>query len=240
MGKIKDLTGKKLDSGIEILEFAEIKNRAAHWKCKCHCGEIFTARGADLTNGHTTSCGCKQRKHTQEMGKANKYKQIKDISNVRFGSLIALEPTEKRDSNRSVIWKCECDCGNIIEISSHALSQGQRSCGCVKSKGELKIAQLLIEAGIPFETQKSFEDCRFPDTNFLAKFDFYVNKQYLIEYDGIQHYDSRFGWNNSENFEKIQLRDNYKNQWRKENNIPLLRISYKDYENLTLQDILLK
>ena len=38
MGKIKDLSGKVTESGIEIIEFAEIKNRAAHWKCKCHCG----------------------------------------------------------------------------------------------------------------------------------------------------------------------------------------------------------
>ena len=238
MGKIKDLTGQKFDSGIEVLEFTEIKNRAAHWKCKCHCGNTFITRGADLTNGHTKSCGCLGKKRVQQMGKKNKNKYIKDLTNQRFGSLTAIEATEKRDSGRCVIWKCKCDCGNIIELSSHVLVQGQISCGCNKSKGELKIAQLLLEAKIPFETQKSFDSCRFPDTNRAAKFDFYVNNQYLIEYDGIQHFDSRFGWNTSDNFEKIQLRDAYKTQWCKENNIRLIRIPYTKYDNLTLQDLI--
>ena len=171
MGKIKDLSGKVTESGIEIIEFAEIKNRAAHWKCKCHCGKIFIARGADLTNGHTKSCGCSIIKQAQKMGQANKNKNIIDLTNKRFGSLKVIEMTDKRDSCRSVIWKCECDCGNIIELSSHVLKQGQISCGCNKSKGELKIAQLLLEANIPFETQKTFDTCKFPDSNWLAKFD---------------------------------------------------------------------
>lgn len=238
MGKIKDLSGKITESGIEILEFAEIKNRAAHWKCKCHCGNIFVARGADLTNGHTKSCGCSLIKQAQKMGQANKNKNIINLTNKRFGSLKVIEMTDKRDSCRNVIWKCECDCGNIIELSSHVLNQGQTSCGCNKSKGELKIAQLLLEAKIPFETQKSFDTCRFPDTNRAAKFDFYVNNEYLIEYDGIQHFDSRFGWNTPDNFVKIQLRDAYKTQWCKENGIRLIRIPYTKYDSLTLQDLI--
>ena len=64
MGKIKDLTGKIFDSGIEVIEFVEIKNHAAYWKCKCSCGNIFITRGADLTNGHTKSCGCFSKKRT--------------------------------------------------------------------------------------------------------------------------------------------------------------------------------
>lgn len=239
MGKIKDLTGKITESGIEVLEFSEIKNHAAYWKCKCHCGQLFVARGADLTNGHTKSCGCSIIKKAQKMGQANKNKNIIDLVNQQFGSLKVIEMTDKRDSNRSVIWKCECECGNIIELSSHVLRQGQTSCGCKKSKGELKIAQLLLKAEIPFETQKTFETCRFPDTKWLAKFDFFVNGKYLIEYDGIQHFDSRFGWNSDENFKKIQFRDEYKTQWCKENNIPLLRIPYTKYDSLTISDLLI-
>lgn len=238
MGKIKNLAGQKFDSGIEALEFVEIKNKAAYWKCKCYCGNVFITRGADLTNGHTKSCGCSGKKHIQKVGRNNKNKYIKDLTNQRFGSLVAIEPTEKRDNARCVIWKCECDCGNIVELSSHVLTQGQTSCGCNKSKGELKIAQLLLEAKIPFETQKTFDTCRFPDTNRAARFDFYVNNEYLIEYDGIQHFDARFGWNTSENLKKIQLRDEYKTQWCKENNIRLIRIPYIKYNNLTLQDLI--
>lgn len=240
MGKIKNLIGKKFDSGIEVLEFSEIKNHAAYWKCKCHCGNIFIARGADLTNGHTKSCGCTRNKSIQKIGLSNKEKYIKDLTNQRFGKLIVLEPTSKRDRNRGVIWKCLCDCGNIVELPRSVLLQGQSSCGCAKSKGELKIAQLLIKAGIPFETQKTFDTCIFPDTKRLARFDFYVNNSYLIEYDGIQHFDDHYGWNTTENFKKIQFRDNYKNDWCKENGIPLIRIPYTNYEKLAIQDLILK
>jgi hypothetical protein len=54
-----------------------------------------------------------------------------DITNQRFGLLVAIRPTAKRDSTGSVIWLCHCDCGNTC---SHPLRQilqgGYRSCGC--------------------------------------------------------------------------------------------------------------
>jgi len=103
----------------------------------------------------------------------------------------------------------------------------------------LKIAQLLLEANIPFETQKTFESCRFPDTKALAKFDFYVNNKYLIEFDGIQHFDSRFGWNSEANFKNIQKRDKFKDEWCKKNNIPLIRIPYTKLNTLNLKDLLI-
>jgi hypothetical protein len=43
---------------------------------------------------------------------------------------------------------------------------------------------LLKNANINFTIEKSFEKCRYPETNFEAKFDFWVNDEYLIEYDG--------------------------------------------------------
>lgn len=46
--------------------------------------------------------------------------RYKDISGQRFGRLVALYPTEKRVQN-SVVWMCQCDCGNQKEISLHRL-----------------------------------------------------------------------------------------------------------------------
>lgn len=60
-----------------------------------------------------------------------------------------------------------------------------------------QISQLLRENNILFETQKSFKDCRFSDSNYMAYFDFYLPKyNCLIEYDGSQHFKYRdSGWN---------------------------------------------
>ena len=38
----------------------------------------------------------------------------------------------------------------------------------------------------------------------------------------------------------IQERDTYKNQWCKENNIPLIRIPYTHLNDLCLEDLLLE
>lgn len=232
----KDLTNKIFPSGVKALEFAELRKGGAYWLCQCYCGNKFIARGADLTNGHTTSCGCKQKKSIQKIGKLNKYKNIKDLTNQRFGKLVVLEPTEKRDSCRSVIWKCQCDCGRIVELSSHVLQQGQVSCGCLNSKGELKISQLLLNNNIEFETQKSFNTCVL-ESGRKAKFDFYVEKKYIIEYDGIQHFEPRIGWNTEENFNVTKENDKIKNNWCLENNIPIIRIPYTIFSELKLEDL---
>ena len=56
---------------------------------------------------------------------------MKDISGKRFGSLIAIEPTDIRDKSRSVMWRCKCDCGNEHLGSGANLRDGTiKSCGC--------------------------------------------------------------------------------------------------------------
>lgn len=54
-----------------------------------------------------------------------------DLKNVRFERLVAKEPVG-RDSRGCVLWKCLCDCGNEIVVSSNKLRTGHtRSCGCL-------------------------------------------------------------------------------------------------------------
>ena len=53
-----------------------------------------------------------------------------------------------------------------------------------RSKGEEQIKEILLANKISFIQEKSFDDCRFPDTNRLARFDFFVENKYLIEFDG--------------------------------------------------------
>jgi very-short-patch-repair endonuclease len=53
----------------------------------------------------------------------------------------------------------------------------------LRSTGENKIAALLKENNISFEQEKILLK------NY--RFDFYVNNLYIIEYDGIQHFEQR-------------------------------------------------
>ena len=50
----------------------------------------------------------------------NRGRKVKDIKDERFGHLVAIEETPER-FNGKVIWRCRCDCGNVIKITSHRL-----------------------------------------------------------------------------------------------------------------------
>lgn len=51
----------------------------------------------------------------------------------RFGKLIVLEKTTKRD-HRHIVYKCLCDCGRITYASGNKLKRGNtKSCGCLKN-----------------------------------------------------------------------------------------------------------
>lgn len=215
-------------------------SRKIYWKCRCQCGKETVVRGDGLKSGNTKSCGCwKNKIFTENAIK----RQTLDLTNKRYGKLVALEKTELRKNER-VVWKCLCDCGNICFFDTHTLQSGKvKSCGCLRSYGEQCIQNILVKKNIIFETQKSFDTCRFPDTKYLAKFDFYVDNKYLIEYDGEQHFhykDNPYTWNSEANFKKVQFHDEVKNNWCKENNIPLIRIPYTHLENLKIEDLLLE
>ena len=56
---------------------------------------------------------------------------VKDLTGQKFGMLTAIEPTNQRQSG-SVVWKCQCECGNITFASSQNLQRGdKKSCGCI-------------------------------------------------------------------------------------------------------------
>lgn len=105
----------------------------------------------------------------------------------------------------------------------------------------MKISQLLQKNNIPYVMEKTFDTCRSPLTGQKLRFDFYVNNSYLIEYDGEQHFIARnSGWSTDEQLQKTQLYDSIKDQWCKDNNIPLIRIKYTQFNNLNIKDLILE
>lgn len=234
MPAVIDLTNKTFGRLTVIKRAKNIQtpNGRSHvaWECICECGNIITVRGDALRNGHTVSCGCKKREILASAGK----NRISNLEGKVFGRLTVKKDSGKREPSGGVLWECECSCGNIVYVSTSNLtrpSEATISCGCAKSKGEEKIIAALIQAQIPFITQKRFESCIFPETNRQLVFDFYLPEQnILIEYDGEQHFhevrNDRYG------YEGIVARDNFKNQWCKENNILLIRIPYTEYKNI--------
>lgn len=56
---------------------------------------------------------------------------MKDLTNIRFGRLIALKIVGTSSSHGGNLWECVCDCGNKTVVPTAKLTSGRtQSCGC--------------------------------------------------------------------------------------------------------------
>ena len=238
MSKMINEVGNKYNL-LTVLERDQNKtnsSKTVYWKCKCECGNIVSVPGTKLRNGTAKSCGCLRK---QKLSQIAKQKQFINEIGHKYGRLTVIE-IDHIDKKQGAFWKCLCECGNECIVRGTQLRSGKtQSCGCLSSKGEEVISRLLTLYNITFEMQKTFENCRFPETNALAKFDFYLpNNNIIIEYDGSQHY---IDYNNKvfthEKFIKTQEYDKIKTQFCINNNIRLIRIRYdEDIETRLLNE----
>lgn len=61
-----------------------------------------------------------------------KSSRFKDLTNQRFGRLIALKPSDFIPYGRTTFWDCTCDCGKTSKVNGAKLRSGHtRSCGCL-------------------------------------------------------------------------------------------------------------
>lgn len=220
---------------LTVLKLNHIKNHKYYWLCQCECGNTTIVRGDRLVSKKTQSCGCLQKEKASQNSR-------KDLTNQRFGNLVALYPIEtKRASNGGIYWKCKCDCGNSIEVlSSSLLSHHTISCGCISSLGEQQIARILQELHISFLKEYTFKDCLDASQSTNLRFDFYLpDYNCCIEYDGVQHFKyTNKGWNTKEHYLKTIQNDTRKDNYCKKHLIRLIRIPYTDFDKLNKDYIL--
>lgn len=226
LGNAEDLS--KVDTINNLIPICRVtKGNRPMWACQCKvCRQFKVVKACAIKDNAPGCCG-----------------NTKNLIGQKFGKLVVLEQSKLR-RQRHVFWICQCECGNICEVCSQELLNGNtQSCGCLSrnnsSHGELKIIQLLKDANISFITQKRIttgQSYKFVD--FCVN---YNNQEYFIEYDGKQHFleNHHFGDEN-ETLETIQRRDREKNQYCIDNNIPLIRIPYTKYDTLCLNDLLLE
>lgn len=107
---------------------------------------------------------------------------------------------------------------------------------CNLTKGESKIRDVLQKYDITYITQYIFKDCKYKNS---LRFDFYLpQNNTCIEYDGEQHFryvNFNGSFTEKELEEQLEInrkRDIVKNDYCNKNNINLIRISYKDYDDI--------
>lgn len=243
VGKAKNIIGQKygrLTVKYRVSTPSQITAKKPHsfWFCECECGGSCIVSVDRLNSGNTSSCGCLSRE------KASERFGINEIGN-KYGSLTVIE----RDKSKNVghiHWLCQCECGNpeLESIDGTLLRNGvktQCSLCSPRSKGEEKIRDILIQNNIPFIQEKMFEDCRFPETNRKARFDFFVDNKYIIEFDGRQHIEETTGnCSNWWSLDYVRSHDTFKSNYCKEKKIPLIRIPYIHLNKIQLEDLLLE
>lgn len=207
----------------------KITSTVAYWKCRCECGKETIVRGAALRNGRVLSCGCLAKERASEVN----LKPL--LPGEHYGKLTIIQRIGK-DKYGAATYLCQCDCGNTTIVDRRKLITGNtQSCGCIKSHGEQKIQNILQQENLSYKKEKTFDDC-WSKEGGKFRFDFYVNNSYLIEYDGIQHFEPKFIFANKD-FELQQQRDKMKNEYCKTHNIPLIRIPYWHYDKITIDDL---
>lgn len=241
--RCKDLSKQKFGKLVPLyivdrkLWIQEGERKRTTWVCKCECGNICLVPTYELTRKHTQSCGCLREKYRKEIAgkKLGETNQKELLPGQKFGYLTVLKKT--KTSKHGYYYLCKCECGNEIEVLRYSLTNGKtRSCGCIKSKGELKITKILLNNNIIFEKEKTFEDLR--DKRKL-RFDFYIPQlNRLIEYDGIQHYKETNGVFNKISLKERIRKDKMKNSYALSNNIALVRIPYYELDNINLDMLL--
>lgn len=100
------------------------------------------------------------------------------------------------------------------------------------SRGEIKIEDILRASGLVFQEEYSFPDL-VSITGRPLRFDFAVfddngDIDFLIEYQGIQHYQPKSKFGGYVGLRKQQYNDMQKREYCKKHGIKLLAIPYTD------------
>lgn len=240
-----------LEVDLEYQKEHNIKKFKPFLKCQCDCEDktIITVNGYSLRSGNTISCGCVNKKKIEKYNIDQTNKTL--IPNgTRFGKLTTIKPIgyypQYEGSKKNRMWyQCKCDCGEECIASGNILKQGQKqSCGCLKSKGELEINQLLKANKNIYQSEIVLQEL-YQETNRKLRFDFIVYNEdmsikRIIEFDGRQHYsgpDSEHWGHSLDTLETIKERDNIKNNFCLKHNYDLVRIPYTKIGKITLDDL---
>ena len=102
------------------------------------------------------------------MSEGNKQKQpFKiDLTGQKFNRLTVLEFYETRGRRRK-IWKCLCDCGNIVYVESSHLTTGHtKSCGClaIENVTNLNLKTGLTNTKLYYAYRNMLNRCYYPGT----------------------------------------------------------------------------
>lgn len=230
----QDLVIKSKGKNIDGQKFGRLTVLETIWKsatynkpmvrCLCECGnEVILAKN-DVQSLHSQSCGCLQREKASLSRKRDWTGFISDS-----GIELLHETSQNQKGQR--LWQARCFCGKYFEVlPTYIINNHVHSCGCNSgSSGEKMVEDILKAIKVEYKKQYTFDDCI--DKQRL-RFDFAIFKNdklsCLIEYDGKQHYEPIEYFGGIDEYQDRVRKDNIKNEYCKNNFIPLYRFTYAE------------
>lgn len=146
--------------------------------------------------------------------------------------------------NSDNLLEFQCECGEIFSTRWDTFCHSEKNmcdiCSKSMSKGEYKVSKWLTERNFDFQREYKFDDCKYKrKLPFdVAVFDKNKDIHSLIEIDGIQHEQAIAFFGGEEMFNRQQKVDLIKDKYCLDNNIPLLRINWRDIKNDNYKNIL--
>ena len=204
-----------------VSEVKRVKDKAT-FRCK-KCGETFERNLYEFFKRQTCPyCEGMVSHYTREsfekkmraLGLSEHYELIGDFKN-------SVKPTLFKHKDCGFIWKC----------APSSIIAGHGCPKCKLSRGEIAVANALKNCGIEFKQQYRFKNTALANQPFDFYF-MYNNQEYCIEYQGQQHFYSVDWFGGEEKFKSQQINDQRKRDFCKLNNIELIEISYKDFNNI--------
>lgn len=129
------------------------------------------------------------------------------------------------------LFRCKI-CNDTWYSTFNNIKNGNCCPHCSMSKGEKECKKYFDKNNIIYIPQYEFDGLVGINGGNL-KFDFAIFKDnklsFLLEYDGVFHYEKQY---DTDGFERLKIHDERKNIYCIENNIPLLRIPYWEFDNI--------
>lgn len=210
-------------SKCELLE-SEYLNNHTKMKFRCECGEIFETSWGEFSPKKPNDTNKKCNKCTGQY--AWKYHEV--VKFVQENSNCQLLEKDYKTLHTKMQFKCGC--GEIFDATFREFRDRmkRRCCNCSnkRSSFEEHIVNILNKYKIKFKEQYKYDNCiGIKGVNKLP-FDFYLPEyNILIEADGQQHFELKFGKTESE-FADTLYNDAIKNSFCEDNGIELIRIPF--------------
>lgn len=212
--EVKDMFKSK---GYTLLS-EEYTNKESKLKIMCPKGHVYHTRLGVFKRGFGCPHCSGKAKHTIEFVRDYLYENDYKLISETY-------------VNANIPIFMECSKGHTFEMRFADFKNNNRRCPiCSASKGEREIIDVLNKYNIQYISQYKFSDCKFKSP---LLFDFYLpDYNCCIEFDGEQHYKIVNYFGGFDGFVNTKIRDTVKNIYCENNNIPLIRIPYWEFDNI--------